>query len=159
MKTWIVSSLGCGNYSREESIQGRKLYEEIRWVSRTRLVKARVFLVINNIYWTSYTISDSECIEKIFILYTRAKNVWGGWLLAENQDNHQNFDPSLPPKKLWLIFMGGKGKNWWLLWNSQKSPTPNIFGPSVTRVCINYLLRYCHVRSFGSDLLKKMGFP
>ena len=26
MKTWILSSLGCGNYLREESIQGRKLF-------------------------------------------------------------------------------------------------------------------------------------
>ena len=31
MKTWIVSSLGQGKYSREESIQGRKLYEEMRY--------------------------------------------------------------------------------------------------------------------------------
>ena len=29
MKIWIVSSLGCGNYSREETIQGLKLFAEI----------------------------------------------------------------------------------------------------------------------------------
>ena len=29
---------------------------------------------------------------------------------AGNQSNHQNFDPSLLPKKLWLIFMGMKQK-------------------------------------------------
>ena len=29
---------------------------------------------------------------------------------AENQVNHQNFDPSLLPKKLWLLFMGMKQK-------------------------------------------------
>ena len=32
METWIVSSLGWGNYSRKETIQGRKLYEEIRFL-------------------------------------------------------------------------------------------------------------------------------
>ena len=32
-KTWIVSSLRWGNYSKEKSIQGRKLYEEIRYIS------------------------------------------------------------------------------------------------------------------------------
>ena len=29
---------------------------------------------------------------------------------AENQGNHQHFDPSLLPKKLWLTFMGMKKK-------------------------------------------------
>ena len=32
MKTWIVSSLGCWNYSRVEIIQGRKLFAEIRYI-------------------------------------------------------------------------------------------------------------------------------
>ena len=27
--------------------------------------------------------------------YTGARNVWVGWFLAGNQNNHQNFDPSL----------------------------------------------------------------
>ena len=31
MKTWIVSYLGCRNYSRVETIQGRKLFAEIRY--------------------------------------------------------------------------------------------------------------------------------
>ena len=33
MKIWIVSSLGCGNYSRVETIQGRKLFVEIRKIA------------------------------------------------------------------------------------------------------------------------------
>ena len=37
------------------------------------------------------------------------KTSWGG-----NQVNHQNFDPSLLPKKLWLLFMGwSKNKFFW----------------------------------------------
>ena len=39
---------------------------------------------------------------------TGSWNVWGGWFLAENQGNHQNFVPSLISKNLWLIFMGMK---------------------------------------------------
>ena len=31
--TFDQSTYKCGNYSREEPIQGRKLYEEIRYVS------------------------------------------------------------------------------------------------------------------------------
>ena len=32
-KIWLLSSLGCGNYSKEETIQGRKLYEELRYIT------------------------------------------------------------------------------------------------------------------------------
>ena len=32
MKTWIVSSLGKETIQGEETIQGRKLYEEIRYL-------------------------------------------------------------------------------------------------------------------------------
>ena len=32
MKTWIVSSLDEETFQGEETIQGRKLYEEIRYV-------------------------------------------------------------------------------------------------------------------------------
>ena len=40
----------------------------------------------------------------------RDRNVWGGWILAENQGNHQNFDPSLIPKTL-TNFHGDEAKN------------------------------------------------
>jgi hypothetical protein len=44
--------------------------------------------------------------------YTAGWNVWGKWFLAGNQGNHQNFNPSLIPKKIWPIFMGMKQKDW-----------------------------------------------
>ena len=34
------------------------------------------------------------------VLYTRDRNVLSKWFLAGNQDNHQNFDPSLLTNKL-----------------------------------------------------------
>ena len=34
MKTLILSSLGCGNYIREETVQGRKLFVEVRYTDR-----------------------------------------------------------------------------------------------------------------------------
>ena len=40
--------------------------------------------------------------------YTGIWNVWGGWFLAGNQDNHQNSISSLISQNLWLIFMGMK---------------------------------------------------
>ena len=43
-------------------------------------------------------------------IYTGDWNLFGEWFLAENQGNHQNFDPSLLTNKLWLVFMGMKQK-------------------------------------------------
>ena len=37
--------------------------------------------------------------------YTDGWNVWGGWFLAGNQGNYQNFVPSLISKNLWRIFI------------------------------------------------------
>ena len=58
--------------------------------------------------------SDSKCYNdcvggtsSILVVHW-GQNVWGGGFLAGNQGNHQNFDASLIPKKLWLIFMGKK---------------------------------------------------
>ena len=58
--------------------------------------------MIYNINW--------QHIKQQLISYTRDRNVWGGWFLAGNQDNHQNFVPSLISKNLWLIFIGMKQK-------------------------------------------------
>ena len=50
-----------------------------------------------------------ECLGINFVCrYTGGSNVWGGWFLAGNQGNHQNFVPSLISKNLSLIFMGMK---------------------------------------------------
>ena len=42
--------------------------------------------------------------------YTRVQNVCPGWKTAENQVNHQNFDPILLTKKLWPFNMRMKQK-------------------------------------------------
>jgi hypothetical protein len=39
MKTWIVSSLDEETIQEEETIQGRKLYEEIRYVEELTMRK------------------------------------------------------------------------------------------------------------------------
>ena len=47
--TFGHSTYRCGNYSREETIQGRKLFEEIRYVNRARstisVIGAKLFIV------------------------------------------------------------------------------------------------------------------
>ena len=48
---------------------------------------------------------NKQRFTAFFAKYTKAKNVWGGWCLTGNQGNHRNFDPSLLPKKPWLIFI------------------------------------------------------
>ena len=48
--------------------------------------------------------------NKFNFRYTRAKNVWGGWFLSGNHDNHQNLVQSILPYRFWLIFMGMKQK-------------------------------------------------
>ena len=48
--------------------------------------------------------------------YTAAEMFEGKWFLAGNQGNHQNFDPFLISKNLWLIFMEIKQK-WKLVTN------------------------------------------
>jgi hypothetical protein len=43
------------------------------------------------------------------------------WNITKNQGNHQDFDPSLLPKKLWLIFMGMKD-----ILKNNSCPTPSF---------------------------------
>ena len=88
--------------------------------------------------------------------YTRDRNVCLGWLLAGNQDKHQNFDPSLLSKLLFMIFLLHPhenqskylGKQEWVellmfaLVSSQKSSRANISVLSVQMTkyqCSNYL--------------------
>ena len=53
--------------------------------------------------------------EKLFSLvsrgYTLPPRMFGWVVFGWKPENHQNFDPSLLHKKLWLIFMGMKQKN------------------------------------------------
>ena len=41
--TFVNSTYRCGNYSREETIQGRKLYEEIRYLGLNHYKKIKTF--------------------------------------------------------------------------------------------------------------------
>ena len=74
---------------------------------------------------------EEESLQRItlncFVLwrtpYTGGRNVWSGWFLAGNQDNHQSFIPSLISKNLWLIFMGMKQKNFFFEKQNSKWPT------------------------------------
>ena len=43
--------------------------------------------------------------------YCPVHKCWPKTSWAGNQGNHQNFDPSLLPKNLWLLFMGLSKKN------------------------------------------------
>jgi hypothetical protein len=72
---------------------------------------------------------------------TPPKNVWGGSFWAENQGNHQNFDPTLISKKLSPIFVGMKQKKKKIEKNTKmtdskklsfsKSPILKIFLPKI----------------------------
>ena len=60
------------------------------------------------------------------IVYTRVQNVCPGWKTARNQGNQQNFDPTLPTKKLWPFNMRMKEKKkilkfYFLKWPPKKS--------------------------------------
>ena len=50
---------------------------------------------------------DRYC-DTYWRLYTRDRNVWGGWFLAGNQTNHQNFENSFLTNKLWCVFVRSK---------------------------------------------------
>jgi hypothetical protein len=58
MKTWIVSSLGCRNYSRVETIQGRKLFAEIQYV--VQIIKYSEFM------WVTCIFGRIPCFFTIF---------------------------------------------------------------------------------------------
>ena len=56
----------CGNYSREETIQGRKLYEEIRYL----------FFWITNIYWTLFLSAFDHCALSLCNSTSFISNCW-----------------------------------------------------------------------------------
>ena len=72
-------------------------------------LKVPIILRFKQNHWPLY---NKPNFSALFLssTYTPGWNVWGEWFLARNQGNHQNFDPSLIPKKLWPIFMGMKQK-------------------------------------------------
>jgi hypothetical protein len=50
-------------------------------------------------------VHSSDILFQFFFMYTRDRNVWGGWFLAGNQINHQNFENSLLTNNHWRVFV------------------------------------------------------
>ena len=67
MKTWIVSSLDEEALQGEETIQGRKLYEEIRYPS---------FRGKNAMVYRYSVTSLIGVLIKIIFRYKKTKNIW-----------------------------------------------------------------------------------
>ena len=73
-----------------------------RFVNFSRSFCSNAYLSLFNQIYSTYTVQYIHCVGNL--TPTHSKEFSG------NQGNHQNFDPSLLPKKLWLIFMGLKQK-------------------------------------------------
>ena len=58
MKTWIVSSLGCGNYWREETIWGNTVYDYLKPREFTRIKKSKIqnffFVTVLPTVWMTF---------------------------------------------------------------------------------------------------------
>ena len=74
--TFCHSTYRCGKYSREESIQGRKLYEEIRYVCLTSMNKQgkSLFLIGQKIIISLDT--QHEIVQVFFELFIIAQPRW-----------------------------------------------------------------------------------
>ena len=83
-------------------------------------------LYIPRMYYKHWLHTLLHCIKRDI---THSKEFSG------NQGNHQNFDPSLLLKKLWLIFMGIKQKKIFFL----KNPKPKY---RIQKIVIFYLHQY-----------------
>ena len=59
----------CENYSREETIQGRKLYEEIRYFSRNVTPKRNLKCVLVNRFKIYYSYSPKIVVNSTVKLY------------------------------------------------------------------------------------------
>ena len=62
----------CGNYSREETIQGRKLYEEIRYmqnISKSKSFGRFVLIVIQNNFKNEWTFVGNQFFEDGKVYY------------------------------------------------------------------------------------------
>ena len=71
--TFGNSTFRCGNYSREETIQGRKLYEEIRYVLSTSKITwylIRVLCFIQRIYSVKWKVTSKSKLQLfVFRIY------------------------------------------------------------------------------------------
>ena len=79
--TFGNSTYRCGNYSREETIQGRKLYEEIRYgllKLQTQKVLVRQILIFVQRWaklWLDYKCKDYDSMDDK-LLKLKARKVW-----------------------------------------------------------------------------------
>ena len=70
--TFDHSTYRCGNYSREETIQGRKLYEEIRYVVfRKKKIESKVVNISVAHLWKSSAWKGCPPLESIILQYKR----------------------------------------------------------------------------------------
>ena len=95
--TFDHSTYRCGNYSREETIQGRKLYEEIRYVllftsKIIRLLKTLNFVSLGSVFaflnFLSDFLSQSKLMKRL-----------------SNFEIEQNTNFANLPSAKWLLFV------------------------------------------------------
>ena len=78
---------------------------------------------IMGVAWVYCVSTANDVYYPIRIIYTGGWNVWGGWFLAGNQGNFQNFVPSSISKNLWRIFIEMKQKKFFFEKKNAKWPT------------------------------------
>ena len=66
-------------------------------------------------------------LKRLSVQYTGGWNIWGGWFLAGNQGNHQNFVPSLISKNIWQTFIEMKQKDFFLKKKVQSGPLKKTY--------------------------------
>ena len=111
-----------GYYLRSELKGASKIDVEFchcffAYQARDRALESKIHLKTKRI--CSLMRAKKNCFQQILLLFVSVEQF--SWLClytqvhnkktAGKQGYHQNFDPSLPPKSLWLIFMGMKQKS------------------------------------------------
>ena len=120
------------------------------------LLQSHLFIILSSLFTISQQepiqcINIEDCIESFrelgISVLTFLFSIWGYTVLhlftqllfwVGKQNNHQNFDPSLLPKKLWLIFMRMKHKKVFLekkkikMADSKKLYTLHVISLNVT---------------------------
>ena len=83
--TFGYSTYRCGNYSREETIQGRKLFAEIRYLfldnSREVLLTMLSLFPLNNTFVFFWTTSNFRLLHPLPLTTTITNSTWGKFLL------------------------------------------------------------------------------
>ena len=76
----------------------------------------------------------------LFSMYSPVHKCWPKTSWAGNQGNNQNFDPSLIPKELWLIFIGlkQKKKNWQIKFKMADSKKLAEICSNISKILIRF---------------------